>query len=90
MTFEQFISKCLASIGKKIQKDRLYFQYTYYPDMPIIGSTYKCQVKGTKYKIYITPGEEVCQYYDKDNNFENLGSLNACIDRFMKEVNVND
>ena len=27
---------------------------------------------------------------DKDNNFENLGSLNACIDRFMKEVNVDD
>lgn len=90
MTFEQFISKCLASIGKKIQKDRLYFQYTYCPDMPDVANNYKCQLKGTQYKIYITPGEEVCQYYDKDNNFENLDSLNACIDRFIKDAKVND
>ena len=90
MTFEQFISKCLVSMENKIPKDKIYFQYTYCPDMPAVANSYKCQVKGTQHKIYITPGEEVCQYYDKDNNFENLDSLNACIDRFIKDVKVND
>lgn len=90
MTFEQFISRCLVRIEKKIPKDKIYFQYNYYPDMPTVGNSYKCQVIGTQYKIYITPGEKVCQYYDKYNNFENLDSPNACIDRFMKEVEINE
>ena len=64
MTFEQFISKCLASMEKKISKDEIYFQHTYYPDTLAVANSYKCQVKGTQYKIYITPGEEVCQYYE--------------------------
>ena len=78
MTFEQFIDKCLSALTNT-PKEKLYFQYTYYPDTPSVGNSYKCQIKGTKYKVYITPNQDVCQYYDEKDNFINLNSLSECL-----------
>jgi len=89
MSFDQFIFTCILRLVKqsrKLTEDKLYFQYTYYPDLPLSGSSYKCQVKGTKIKIYITPNEEVCQYYNKDDRFINLGSLSECLNKFVEEL----
>ena len=86
MTFEQFINSCMVRIGNKISNDKLYFQYNYYPDSSVVGNSYKCQVKGSNLKIYITPTEGVCQYYNKDNNFINLSSLSECLDKFIREL----
>jgi len=86
MSFEQFIFTCIKQLTRKLTKDKLYFQYTYYPDTSVVGNSYKCQIKGTKIKIYITPNEEVCQYYNKDDRFINFNSLEDCLNKLIADM----
>lgn len=89
MIFEQFINKCLSAIkNSHISKDAVYFQYIYYPDEPTVSNTYMFRIRGTNYKVYITPNEEVCQVYDKNNEFKNMKSLKDCLDEFLKNLEV--
>ena len=81
MTFQEFIKKC----SSVIDEERLYFEhhYSHHDGMDFVNS-YKCQIRGTDYKLFTDPDMNICQFYRNKTDFENCRDFNEALSKLIK------